>query len=118
LSGRSVIIIRSARFTAPLTFYGHLSGTDNLAAVKRVLSRSFRLGEAGYLAAQIFLEFARLGGSPGELYFGIENTPLPGLAGLDEYPVIVNADSGEVEYCGQTFSGYAIATISERPKAL
>lgn len=92
MGNRSTITITSRNFPAPITFYGHWSGGQNVEAVRNVLARTGRIGDEGYLTAQVFYEFAKLGNYDGELSFGI----FSGEMVEDENPHIqLNADTGE-----------------------
>jgi hypothetical protein len=96
MGNRAYIQIDSKRLETPIVFYGHWSGDDNLIAVKNVLSKTSRIGDPSYLAAQIFYEFAiALGNYDGELSFGIDVGTLAGSEWADVPNVFVNADTGE-----------------------
>lgn len=102
MGDRSSIVIRSKQFATPISFYGHWAGTSHIEAVRNVLARTDRVGDANYLAAQIFWEFAvNLNQYDGKLSFGIgafENTDDT----WDNHPsVYVDADTGEIEYAGE-----------------
>lgn len=71
MGNRVTIEMSSAAFEKHLMFYGHWSGEDALPAIKDVLATTDRIGDAGYLAAQIFYRFTQLGGYDGNLGFGI-----------------------------------------------
>lgn len=107
MGNRSYIQVDSKEFLAPIVFYGHWSGTDNLEAVRNVLERSTRIGDSSYLAAQIFHEFATtLGAYDGELSFGISSGEVND-AWVNASTVYVNADTGEYRVDGETHSEFA-----------
>lgn len=107
MGNRAYIQVDSKEFLAPIIFYGHWSGTDNLDAVRSVLERSTRIGDSSYLAAQIFHEFATvLGSYDGELSFGISSGEVAD-AWVDASTVYVNADTGEYRVDGETYSEFA-----------
>lgn len=96
MGDRSSIVIKSKQFDSPIRFYGHWSGTDNSLAVHNVLAKTDRIGDPSYLAAQIYYEFAvKLGRTDGGLSFGISADEDTG--GDDNPPIIINADTGEIE---------------------
>jgi hypothetical protein len=95
MGNRSLIVVKAEAFTTPITFYGHWSGEDNITAVRNVLERTGRIGDSSYLAAQIFFEFATLGGYDGELSFGIDTFSGEDDFWMDNATVFVNADTGE-----------------------
>jgi hypothetical protein len=100
MGDRSLIVIDSRDFEVPLTFYGHWAGTDNLAAVQDVIATTDRIGDGGYLAAQIFHKFAFMYGRyEGSIGFGIYAGNLDGWA--DNPTVYVNADTGEIRVDGE-----------------
>ena len=109
MGDRSLIQVESKGFKAPITLYGHWSGEDNLLAVRNVLTRTDRIGDANYLTAQLFYEFAvNLGGYTGELSFGIDaygssDTEI----WVDNDTVVVNADTGEYSVNGEVFTEFA-----------
>jgi len=104
MGDRSSIYIESKQFPHPVALYGHWSGQDNLVAVANVLSRTDRVGDANYLTAQVFYEFAVSNGYTGGLSFGI-GTYEDTSDGLDDNPAVyLNADTGEVTYEGITYS--------------
>ena len=111
MGDRSLIQIESARFKTPITLYGHWSGEDNLLAVRNVLTRTDRIGDANYLTAQLFYEFAvALGGYTGELSFGIDAWGASeNDVWVDNDTVVVNADTGEYTYRGETITEFALA---------
>lgn len=94
MGNRAVITVVSKEST--ISLYGHWSGETNLTAVRNVLARTDRIGDASYLTAQLFWEFANLGGYDGGLSFGITEGTYE-ADWLDVPTVIVNADTGE--YC-------------------
>jgi len=107
MGNRAYIQVDSKEFLAPIIFYGHWSGTDNLDAVRSVLARTARIGDSSYLAAQIFHEFATvLGSYDGELSFGISSGEVAD-AWVDASTVYVNADTGEYRVDGVTYSEFA-----------
>lgn len=82
-------------FKVPVTFYGHWSGEDNVEAVRNVLGRTTRIGDVSYLTAQLFFEFAKLGGYDGESSFGIDTFGAEGVDVLmDNATIFVDADTG------------------------
>jgi hypothetical protein len=94
MGNRAWIQIESKQFQTPIAFYGHWSGEDNLTAVRNVLNRTGRIGDAGYLTAQLFHEFTKLGNYDGELSFGIYPEEIP--IDHEENPTVyVNADTGD-----------------------
>jgi hypothetical protein len=106
VGNRAYIQIDSHTFQAPVIFYGHWSGEDNLTAVKNVLARTARIGDPSYLTAQIFYEFAKLGEYDGSLSFGIESGCLTGNEWSDVPSVLVNADTGEYAIYGEVFTDF------------
>jgi hypothetical protein len=102
MGDRASIYITSQQFEKPIHLYGHWSGEDNIRAVEEVLTHTDRVGDPMYLTAQIFYKFAvDLGNFTGNLGFGIGVAKdLSDLVDLvDDNPaVIVNADTGEIEY--------------------
>jgi hypothetical protein len=110
MGDRSLIVINSKNFKAPITLYGHWSGGDNLVAVRNVLARTDRIGDVNYLTAQIFYEFAvALGGYEGKLSFGIDAYGYEeGSAWVDNDTITVNADNGEYEYQGEVNTEFAL----------
>ena len=95
MGDRSFIVVEATDFKAPITFYGHWSGEQNVEAVRNVLARTGRIGDVSYLTAQLFHEFATLGGYDGELSFGIDAYGAdPDTVG-DNPTVYVNANTGE-----------------------
>lgn len=108
MGDRAYIQVEAEGFKTPITFYGHWSGEDNILAVRNVLSRTGRVGDASYLAAQIFYEFATLGNYDGELSFGIDNYGDDPDGGWTNNPTVyVNADTGVYRYKGETFTEFA-----------
>jgi len=96
MGDRSSIVIKSKQFDSPIRFYGHWSGESNREAVNNVLAWTDRVGDPSYLAAQIYYEFAvKLGGTDGMLSFGISADA--NTYGDDNKPIIINADTGEIE---------------------
>jgi hypothetical protein len=95
MGNRSAIVVNAEAFKTPITFYGHWSGKDNLEAVRNVLARTGRIGDASYLAAQIFFEFAKLGNYDGDVSFGIDAFGGDPDSGMDNATIYVNADTGE-----------------------
>lgn len=93
MGNRSMIQVESKEFEAPVLMYGHWAGEDNIRVVRKVLTQTNRIGDAGYLTAQIFYEFTTAGAYDGELGFGL-------YAGTDDQiltdnpTVYVNADDG------------------------
>lgn len=107
MGNRAFIQVESKEFLAPIIFYGHWSGDENLDAVRNVLARSTRIGDASYLAAQIFQEFANtLGAYDGELGFGIASGEISD-AWTDAPTVYVDADTGAYTVDGETHSEFA-----------
>ena len=112
MGNRAYIQVESKSLETPVIFYGHWSGEDNLTAVRNVLARTTRIGDASYLTAQIFYEFALvLGEYTGDLGFGIETGNLSGSEWTNVPSVIVNADSGEytIDGDGEIYSEFAVA---------
>ena len=107
MGNRSVITIKSDSLPYPIHFYGHWSGTDNLAAVQAVLSSgNARIGDASYLAAQIFSSFAlEFGGYDGNLGFGIDTGEFD-EEWLDNPTVYVDADNGDYTYQDITYDRF------------
>jgi len=107
MGNRAFIQVESKDFSAPIIFYGHWSGTENLDAVRNVLARTGRIGDGSYLAAQIFQEFATtLGAYDGELGFGIASGEV-GDAWANEPTVYVDADTGAYTVDGETCLEFA-----------
>jgi hypothetical protein len=113
MGDRSYIVIESESFQTPVTFYGHSSGTNNVVAVENVLARTGRIGDAMYLTAQIFNEFAiNLGKYNGETSFGIDACGyLDGNEWANNDTIYVNADTGKTQIeqpfniCGKKLVG-------------
>lgn len=115
MGDRASIVVRSKDFAAPIQFYGHWSGGDNVNAVTDVLTSTQRVGDSGYLAAQLFHQFAAvLGGYDGvasQTGFGIYPVPdgLDVYMGWEDNPtVFIDADTGSVEYLGETYGINAV----------
>lgn len=107
MGNRAFIQVESKEFLAPIIFYGHWSGTDNLDAVRNVLERTGRIGDASYLAAQIFQEFANtLGAYDGDLGFGISSGEVSD-AWANVPSVYVDADTGAYTVDGETHLEFA-----------
>lgn len=107
MGNRAFIQVESKDFLAPILFYGHWSGTENLDAVRNVLDRTGRIGDGSYLAAQIFHQFAiTLGAYDGELGFGIASGEV-GDAWTNSPTVYVDADTGVYTIEGVTYSEFA-----------
>jgi len=107
MGNRAFIQVESKDFLAPILFYGHWSGTENLDAVRNVLERTGRIGDGSYLAAQIFHEFANtLGAYDGELSFGIASGEVSD-AWVDAPTVYVDADTGAYTVDGETHTEFA-----------
>lgn len=103
MGNRSVITIKTEDNPLDtITLYGHYAGATNLIAVERVMKRTDRIGDISYLTSQLFYEFAVvLNKYDGGLGFGI----WAGEADeRDNPPVIVNADTGDYEYNGNTYN--------------
>lgn len=94
MGDRSLIVVKAESFSTPIAFYGHWSGEQNVEAVRNVLARTGRIGDASYLTAQIFYEFATLGNYDGELSFGIDTFGSQDDVWMDNPTVVVNADTG------------------------
>lgn len=113
MGNRAYIQVESKYSETPIIIYGHWSGEDNLTAVRNVLGRTDRIGDAGYLTAQIFYEFAvALGNYEGELSFGIESGHLAGAEWADVPNVYVNADTGEYHCGGTTYGEFVKQEVS------
>jgi hypothetical protein len=97
MGDRASIYITSEQFEKPIHLYGHWSGEDNIRAVEEVLTHTDRVGDPSYLTAQIFHKFAELGNYTGNLGFGISVASDIDYSD-DNPPVIVNADTGRIEY--------------------
>lgn len=114
MGDRSSIIVKSLQFPLAIQFYGHWSAEQNVTAVTNVLSTTQRVGDAGYLAAQLFHEFsAVLGGYQGvasQTGYGIYVIPkgLDMAIGDDNPTVTVNADDGTVEFMGERYGINAV----------
>lgn len=106
MGNRAYIQIDSERLQDSILFYGHWSGDDNLIAVRSVLTRTDRIGDATYLAAQIFYEFTQLARYDGVLGFGIDVGTLATDFG-DVPTVYVNADTGVYKYQGVAYEEFA-----------
>lgn len=104
MGDRSSIYITSKGFPKPIQIYGHWGSDDNARATAIVLDKTTRLGDAWYLTAQLFYQFAIVqGGYVGEDKFGIGSVDT--LSNSDENPPIyLNADNGEVEYGGMDYT--------------
>lgn len=101
MGNRATIVINSTEFDTPISLYGHWSGETNLTAVQNVIQRTDRIGDAQYLTAQLFYEFAiNLGGYDGQLSFGIGAYDAINDLYDDVPTVYVNADTGEYECDG------------------
>jgi hypothetical protein len=111
MGDRATIHITSESFTSPIELYGHWSGTDNAKAVANVLERTGRIGDPTYLTAQLFYEYATiLGKYDGNLGFGIRAVAGTPNSLWDDNPVVVvNADTGSVEYDGETYTAEQFA---------
>lgn len=112
MGNRAYIQVESKSLETPIIFYGHWSGEDNLTAVRNVLARTTRIGDATYLSAQLFYEFAiALGDYTGDLGFGIETGRLAGGEWTNVPSVIVNADTGEytIDGDGEIYAEFAVA---------
>lgn len=97
MGDRASIYITSEQFEKPIRLYGHYSGTDNVKAVEEVFLFTDRVGDPAYLTAQLFYKFSQLGNYTGDLGFGI--SVVDDIEIGDDNPiVIVNADTGTVEY--------------------
>lgn len=108
MGNRSFIQVDSAK-NGSVILYGHWSGTDNLTAVRNVLARTDRIGDANYLTAQLFYEFAVvLGQYDGSLSFGIEAGHLTGDEWENEPSVIVNADTGAYSVEGEYYTEFVV----------
>jgi hypothetical protein len=105
MGDRSYIQIESTELPTPIVFYGHWSGDSNVSAVIDVLgsTEENRIGDAGYLAAQIFYRFAiGYGSYDGKLGFGIYTGDMSSDSDAwNDNPLIrVNADTGEYSVDG------------------
>jgi hypothetical protein len=108
VGNRSAIVVEAKDFKTPVTLYGHWSGEDNVEAVRNVLARTGRIGDVSYLTAQIFYEFAKLGGYDGELSFGIDTFGAESIDALmDNATIYVNADTGEYRLNGVVNTEFA-----------
>lgn len=99
MGDRASIIITSKYMERPIQLYGHWSGEDNIEAVRNVLARTQRVGDSGYLIAELFYEFAvNLGKYEGKdgnfgVYVIPEGSSL--YMGWEDNPTItVDADTG------------------------
>lgn len=109
MGNRAYIQIESQRLERPVLLYGHWSGTDNVQAVRNVLgSPTARIGDAQYLTAGLFWEFAKLGSYDGSLGFGIDVGDLTDSFWVDSPSVFVNADSGQYLYDGVLYNEFAL----------
>jgi hypothetical protein len=101
MGNRSLIVVENNTDDTQITIYGHWSGTENLTAVRNVLSTTGRVGDC-YLVAELFYEFAvALGGFSGVGYgsFGIWAGKRGDDEGWTDAPTIyVNQDTGEYRY--------------------
>jgi hypothetical protein len=94
MGDRAWVQIQSEQFATPIALYSHWSGTDNLTAVRSVLAKTQRIGDAGYLTAQIFWKLANLAHYDGKLSLGIHPDTIP--LDYEENPTVyVNADTGD-----------------------
>jgi hypothetical protein len=107
MGDRSLIVTYSVDFIVPIVFYGHWSGEQNIQAVRNVMKRTGRVGDASYLAAQLFYEFAQLGQYDGELSFGIDAFSEELVhVGTDNPTVYVHLDEGTYAYAGVVYDRY------------
>lgn len=106
MGNRAYIQIDSERLSESILLYGHWSGEDNLTAVRNVLLRTDRIGDATYLSAQIFYEFTQLAHYDGTTGFGIDVGTMATDFG-DVPTVYVNADTGIYEYLGVAYDEFA-----------
>jgi len=98
MGDRSSIYITSEGLPKPIQLYGHWAGSDNAVAVATVLNKTDRIGDPSYLTAQLFYEFAIVqGGYTGDIDFGINSVDVVDYTD-DNEPIVVNADTGEVQY--------------------
>ena len=116
MGNRSSIVVESQNFPNPIYLYGHWSGEDHFEAVKAVIERTDRIGDASYLTAQLFYTFAvELGSYTGGTGFGI-GTYAGDIAQNclweDNDPVVVNADSGAVTYRGEVYEPISLPSLS------
>jgi len=114
MGNRSLIVIQNDTDDTQITIYGHWSGTENLTAVRNVLSATGRVGDS-YLVSELFYEFAvKIGGFDGVGYgsFGIWAGKRGDDEGwIDTPTVYVNQDTGEYRYEGE------LVTIGELLKS-
>ena len=105
MGDRSSIYITSKSTTGYLHLYGHWSGEDNARAVATVLRDTDRVGDPYYLTAQVFYEFSVIeGGYTGSLGFGIGSVNVITDNTDDNDLILLNADTGEVEYRGERYT--------------
>jgi hypothetical protein len=71
MGNRVTIEMNSVEFESNLLIYSHWMGDSALIAIQDVLSTTTRIGDASYLAAQIFHRFATAGGYDGNMGFGL-----------------------------------------------
>lgn len=104
MGDRSLIVMRDNSSDLEIVMYGHWSGTENLTAVRNILSKTGRIGDC-YLVAEIFHEFSVvLAGYTGLDFgsFGIYAAQKGFDEGWTDAPTIyVNVDTGEYEYEGE-----------------
>jgi hypothetical protein len=111
MGNRAFIQIDSNLFEMPIVFYGHWSGSENLEAVRNVLSRTDRIGDPSYLSAQIFHEFSvGLRDYDGGLGFGISVGVVGSGEWADTDTIYVNADTGEYRLGDKVYSEFTITT--------
>ena len=111
MGNRAYIQIDSNRLPESILLYGHWSGDDNLKAVQTALQLTDRIGDATYLAAQIFYQFTTLAHYDGRLGFGIDVGTMANDIYGDVPTVYVNADTGVYEYEGMAYEDYAVQKV-------
>jgi hypothetical protein len=105
MGNRATLYVISKQHQAPIAFYGHWAGDTNVRAVVDVLKRTDRVGDASYLTAQLFYEYAVvLGSYSGGTGFGIGTFEAIDDTWDDNPAIIVDADTGGVTFNGEEFT--------------
>jgi len=102
MGNNSYIVIESDSFDVPLAIYGHWVGDDNVRAVEDTLLVTDRIGDASYLAAQIFHTLTTQHHYDGKSGFGL-SVGDPFNAWIDAPTVYVDADKGEYSVGGDVW---------------
>jgi hypothetical protein len=105
MGNRSTIYVVSKTHSTPVAIYGHWAGKSSVDAVVNVLTRTDRVGDAMYLTAQVFYEFAiTLGSYEGGTGFGIGTFETIDDHWNDNPAIILDADTGGVTYEGVNYT--------------